>query len=102
MNKYHNKRVIVDGIRFDSIKEANRWNELCLLQRAGKIKELRRQVPYVIIPKSVHGRAIKYVADFVYIEDNKEIIEDTKGVRTQLYKIKKRLMAEQGNIIQEI
>ena len=50
-NKYHNKKVTVDGITFDSVKEARRYSELILLQRAGKIKDLRRQVKFELIPK---------------------------------------------------
>lgn len=92
--KYRNKKTSADGIRFDSKREANRYIELKLLERAGAIKDLRRQVPYVLINKSRYGRAIKYVADFVYYEGNKRVVEDVKGVRTPVYKLKKRLMAE--------
>lgn len=94
MPKYHNSKTVIDGIRFDSKKEARRYLELKMLERAGVIKDLRRQVPYVIINKSRYGRAIKYVADFVYYEDDKLVVEDVKGVLTPLYKLKKRLMAE--------
>lgn len=97
-NKYHNRKTSVDGIRFDSKKEANRYIELKLLERAGVIKDLRRQVPYVIINKSRYGRAIKYVADFVYLENGQLVVEDVKGVRTPVYKLKKRLMAERFGI----
>ena len=92
--KYRNKKTSVDGIRFDSKREANRYMELKLLERAGIIKGLKRQVPYILIDKSRYGRAIKYVADFVYYEDDKLVVEDVKGVRTPVYKLKKRLMAE--------
>lgn len=92
--KYRNKKTSADGIRFDSKREANRYIELKLLERAGAIKDLRRQVPYVLINKSRYGRAIKYVADFVYYEYGKLVVEDVKGVRTPVYKLKKRLMAE--------
>lgn len=102
MSKYHNRHMWLDGVRFDSAKEAQRWCELRLLERAGQIQELRRQVPFVLIPKSVHGKAIKYIADFVYMEDGQEIIEDTKGMQTAVYKLKKRLMAEQGKEIREM
>ena len=68
--------------------------ELKLLERAGVIKDLRRQVPYILINKSSYGRAIKYVADFVYLENGQLVVEDVKGVRTPVYKLKKRLMAE--------
>ena len=93
-NKYHNSKTSVDGIRFDSKREANRYMELKLLEKAGVIKDLRRQVPYVIINKSRYGRAIKYVADFVYLENGQLVVEDVKGVRTPVYRLKKRLMAE--------
>lgn len=72
--------------------------ELKLLERAGAIKDLKRQVPYMLIDKSRYGRAIKYVADFVYYEDDKLVVEDVKGVRTPVYKLKKRLMAERFGI----
>ena len=88
------------SIKFDSKKEANRYKELRLLRRAGKIDNLRLQVPYVLIDKSKHGRAIKYIADFVYYDNDlkKEIVEDTKGYRTDLYKLKRRLVAERYDI----
>lgn len=100
-NKYHNKKVTVDGITFDSVKEAHRYSELILLQRAGKIKDLRRQWKYVLIPSQyaeVDGkrkcieRECTYVADFVYLQDGEIIVEDTKGFRTPEYKIKRKLM----------
>ena len=94
MPKYHNCKTIVDGIRFDSKKEAKRYLELKILEKAGVIKELKRQVPYILIDKSCYGRAIKYVADFVYLENGQLVVEDVKGVRTPVYKLKKRLMAE--------
>lgn len=96
--KYRNKKTSVDGIRFDSKREANRYMELKLLERAGIIKGLKRQVPYILIDKSRYGRAIKYVADFVYYEDDKLVVEDVKGVRTPVYKLKKRLIAERFGI----
>ena len=93
MSKYGNiKTYTSDGIKHDSIKEANRWCELKLLQRAGKITELERQVPFELIPKHDGERACTYVADFVYMEDGKKIVEDVKGKRTEVYKIKKKLM----------
>lgn len=98
MPKYHNSKTVIDGIRFDSKKEAKRYLELKILEKAGAIKDLRRQVPYVLINKSRYGRAIKYVADFVYYEDDKLVVEDVKGVRTPVYKLKKRLMAERFEI----
>lgn len=98
MSKYKAKKVEVDGIVFDSKKEANRYSELRWLERGGVIDNLRLQVPFVLIDKSEYGRAIKYIADFVYTECDKEIVEDVKGFKTDVYKIKKRLLAERYGI----
>ena len=96
MSKYGNKKTDIDGITFDSKKEATAYCELRLLLRAGKIKDLRMQVPYEIVPSvKIHGvkqRAVKYIADFVYIENGQEVVEDVKGVRTREYVIKRKLM----------
>jgi hypothetical protein len=93
MNKYGNKRVEVDGIRFDSKREAARWQELKLLERAGEIKGLERQVEYELIPKQPGERAVKYIADFRYIDhDGKTVVEDTKGVKTPVYILKRKLL----------
>ena len=110
-NKYYNKKCTVNGIIFDSRKEARRYQELLLLQRAGVIKNLQRQVKYVLIPaqyesyerygkngqeltpgKKLVERECAYVADFVYVEDGKTVIEDTKGMKTKDYIIKRKLM----------
>ena len=105
MNKYKNNKVEYDGIIFDSQKEAQRYAELKLLEKVGKIKDLKRQVPFTLIPKildqngKVIQRACKYYADFVYTLNGKLVVEDVKGVRTQVYKIKKKLMLYQHNII---
>lgn len=96
-NKYQNKKVSVGGIVFDSTKEANRYKELKLLERAGVIKDLRMQVKYELQPKfTVSGktiRAINYLADFVYYDCNqrREVVEDVKGFRTEVYKLKKKM-----------
>ena len=93
MNKYGAKKVVVDGQVFDSKKEYHRWCELRLLERAGKIKGLCRQVSYELIPKQNGERACTYVADFVYKDSTgNTVVEDTKGVRTDAYRIKKKLM----------
>lgn len=94
MSKYHAQPTLADGIRFDSRKEAARYRELRLLEQAGAIHDLRLQVPFVLLPKSQYGRAVKYIADFVYMEDGRQVVEDTKGYRTDVYKLKRRLMAE--------
>lgn len=102
-SKYNARETWVDGIRFDSRKEAARWNQLVMLERAGVIMGLRRQVPYVLIDKSAHGRAIRYIADFAYMQDGQEVVEDAKGVKTPVYKLKRRMMAERyGIIIKEV
>jgi len=98
-NKYHATKTIVDNIKFDSKKEAKRYSELKLLQRGGEIFDLELQVPYILIKKSKYGRDIKYIADFVYKDKSgRVVVEDSKGVKTDIYKLKKRLMAEIYNI----
>lgn len=97
VSKYKNRKTVVDGIEFDSKKEANRYQELLLLQKSGIITDLKRQVPYTLVPvfnlNKKRYRSMIYIADFVYKENGKEIVEDTKGYRTEVYKIKKKLMA---------
>ena len=104
MTKYHNQHVRTsDGIIHDSQREATRWMELNILQRAGKIKNLNRQVKFVLIPKQVEyvgkkvkvvEREVSYIADFVYIDNEtmKTVVEDSKGVRTKDYIIKRKLL----------
>ena len=85
-NKYSAKKVTVDGIQFDSKKEANRYCELKLLERCGAITDLELQKEFLLIPaQKINGkvveRAVKYKADFVYKENGKIIVEDVKGYR---------------------
>ena len=96
-SKYGAKKVNYNGIVFDSKKEANRYRELLLLERAGAITGLRLQVKYELIPsQKIDGKVVErpcsYVADFVYQQDGKTVVEDTKGVRTEAFKIKKKMM----------
>lgn len=116
-NKYNNKKVEIDGIIFDSKKEAKRYSELMLMQKAGEISELRRQVKYVLIPQQrmpdtigprggikrgvVLEKECAYIADFVYFDNQlgRYIVEDTKGFRTDAYIIKRKLMLKVHNII---
>ena len=92
-NKYGAKKVkTFDGQVFDSQKECQRYGVLRLLERAGKIQHLQRQVKYVLIPKQDGERACTYIADFVYHQDGKLVVEDCKGFRTDSYKIKRKLM----------
>lgn len=94
-NKYGAKKIKdpATGFVFDSKKEFIRWCELRILERSGSISDLKRQVKYELIPKQVGERACTYVADFVYIDsDGNKVVEDTKGVRTDAYRIKRKLM----------
>ena len=97
--KYHAKKTELDGITFDSKKEANRYAELKLLERSGAIHNLQRQVRYELIPaqkkdgKTVE-RACHYIADFVYEDSGKTVVEDVKGYRTKEYVLKRKLMLQ--------
>ena len=93
-SKYHNKWVEVDGIKFPSIKEAERWKTLRLMERAGEIVGLKRQLRIELVPKTKLYRAVSYVADFVYFDKRagKTVYEDVKGMKTEVYKIKKKLL----------
>jgi hypothetical protein len=81
-----------NGAVYPSRKQANRAAELYLLQRCGAISELQEEVDFELIPKQNGERACKYRADFVYIEDGKKITEDCKGFRTEVYRLKRKLM----------
>lgn len=108
--KYRNKRITVDGITFDSQKEAVRYQELKLLERTGYIQNLQRQVPFVLIPKQERNgklieRPVIYKADFVYTENGEEVVEDVKSeaTKTKEYIIKRKLLLWQyGLIIKEV
>lgn len=101
VSKYRNKKVTVGDNTFDSLAEARRWQELVILHDAGAISGLQRQVKYEI---KVNGRHICfYVADFVYNENGKAVVEDVKGVRTPVYQLKKKLLrATLGIAIKEV
>lgn len=120
-NKYYSKKIEVNGIVFDSKKEAKRFGELSLLEKAGTITELQRQVKYVLLPAQrepdtvgkrggiIKGKTIEkecaYIADFVYhdAETGALIVEDTKGFKTKDYIIKRKLMLYiHGIRIQEV
>ena len=110
-NKYQAIKTKVNGIEFDSRKEARRYQELLLLERAGAIHNLQMQVKYELIPvqhetyerfgtkgqklkdgKRLLEKECSYIADFVYEENGKLVVEDTKGVKTKDYIIKRKLM----------
>lgn len=78
--KYGNRKTVYEGITFDSQKEARRYRELRLLQKAGQISELKLQVSYILIPAGNGERAVKYIADFTYVENGRQIVEDIKLV----------------------
>lgn len=96
-NKYNAKKTVVDGIEFDSIREADRYCELKLLEKAKEIRNLELQPRFLLQDKfkdkmGTTHRKIEYVADFLYIDnDGKAIVEDVKGVLTDVYKIKKKM-----------
>ena len=112
MNKYGNKKISYNGIVFDSKREAKRYSELLLLERAGAITNLELQKSFELIPAQYEDvsreeyikskgrktkgkcleRAVTYKADFYYIENGKPIVEDTKGFKTKDYIIKRKLM----------
>jgi len=91
LGKYHNKITLVDGIKFHSKKEAVRYQELKLLHDTGVISELKLQVRFPIV---VNGKKIcTYISDFTYFDNKgKFFCEDVKGVRTQIYRLKKKLV----------
>jgi hypothetical protein len=108
-SKYGNKRVVAaDGLTFDSKREHARWLDLTLLERAGEIRELKRQVRY---PLTVDGKPLRYpsgriatyVADYTYwdVRRGKRVVEDAKGMRTDVYKLKRAIMAANGYDILE-
>lgn len=113
-SKYGAKKTVVDGITFDSRKEARRYGVLKALEQDGEISDLQRQVPYELIPehrepdiigpRGGHKKgkliesACKYVADFVYIRNGEQVVEDVKGVRTPEYRIKRKLMYDRFGI----
>lgn len=98
-SKYKNKKIFIDGIKFDSIREGNRWCELKILERAGKISDIELQPIFIICPSVIwNGRKLaarKYIADFMYTENNKKVVEDSKGAITKIYSLKRSLFLTQ-------
>lgn len=104
--KYGNQKPTYNGVKFDSKAEMMRYIQLSDMEAKGEISQLRMQVPYELQPsfkiENKTIRAIKYVADFVYIDkDGKEHIEDVKGMETKEYILKRKMMAYRGYIIEE-
>lgn len=95
--KYSNHKTVLDGIQFDSKLEAQRYAELKLLERAGKIKDLQLQPGFELIPSFKKNgktyKGCKYIADFRYYDVDRGvvIVEDAKGYETEVYKIKRKL-----------
>ena len=116
MTKYKAKKTYVNGIEFDSRKEARRYQELVLLEKAGVIQNLQLQEKFLLIPsqyKTVYTnetykvgankgllktkevcieKPVVYIADFTYVQNGEKVVEDTKGVKTKDYIIKRKLM----------
>lgn len=101
-NKYYAQKCKINGTTFDSRKEARRYAELQILLKSGQICDLQRQKKYILIPlqRDENGklieREISYVADFVYKENGKEVVEDVKGYKEgaayRIFSIKRKLM----------
>lgn len=103
-SKYHSRKTKVAGITFDSSREAKRWKELQLLEAAGEISDLTRQQKFILIPSQrVEGKLVErecsYYADFTYRDkEGTFVVEDAKGFRTDVYKIKRKLMLQRFGI----
>ena len=103
MTKYHSRKITRDGETFDSVKEFNRFRELKLLERAGKITGLKRQVKFELIPSQrIDGKVVErpcsYIADFTYWQDGQLCVEDVKGYKEStayaVFVIKRKLMLQ--------
>lgn len=94
-NKYKNKKIIIDGIKFESKAEGKRYSELKLLERAKKISNLELQPCFILQPSFKKNgktyRKIEYIADFQYEENGQVIVEDVKGMKTKEFQIKRKL-----------
>lgn len=103
-NKYGARKVVVAGLKFDSVREANRWNALRWLEWSGRISKLERQVKYVLAPSVKFAgekkakAALRYFADFRYVEKGQTVVEDAKGRQTEAFRIKRHLMKSVHNI----
>ena len=96
-SKYRAKKTVVDGITFDSQKEADFYCELKMLRMAGEVIDFERQVTFELQPKFKHSgkteRAIKYIADFVVkYKDGRTVVVDVKGDKTDVYRIKRKML----------
>ena len=93
--KYGNRKTVVDGIKFDSKAEAERYRELKLMEQAGIITDLQLQPKFPLIPTFRKNgqtfRGITYIADFAYTENGRKVVEDVKVFKTAVYKLKRKL-----------
>lgn len=89
-SKYKNIKITVDGILFDSKWEAKRYGILRMRQHAGEITDLKLQVAFDLAVNGISNG--KYIADFTYLENGQLVVEDAKGVMTDTFKLKKKLM----------
>ena len=100
-HKYNAKKIVIDGIEFDSKKEGKRYQELKMLEKAGKIKDLQLQ-PVFLLQEGFYyqGKAIRqitYRADFEYVDEKgNRVVEDVKGFKTDVYKLKKKLFLKKN------
>lgn len=104
MSKYRNKKTQYNCITFDSKLECERYKTLKALEEVGAISDLRRQVKFELVPQckvdgKVKYRAKYYIADFVYIQNGEQIVEDAKGYRTDIYRLKAHLMLYRYGIV---
>jgi hypothetical protein len=91
MNKYHAKRTLVNGIVFHSGKEARRYQDLIVLERAGKIRDLELQKRFDLVINGI--KICTYVGDFYYFDEaDLPVLEDVKGYKTQIYRLKRKLV----------
>lgn len=108
-SKYGATKVTVDGVTFDSKREARRYADLKLLERAGDIRNLELQPKFPIVIKgeevriksrgySKKGRAVKYIADFAYFRGHERIVEDSKGFDTPVSRLKRALVEHIYNV----
>lgn len=104
--KYGNVKVVIDGEKFDSKREAGHWLELKARQCAGEIRNLKRQVPFDLFAPAIGGGWVTvaiYLADFTFLErdggdDWTAVVADSKGARTQMYQLKKKWLRLQSGI----
>lgn len=106
-SKYKANKIEINGIKFDSEKEAKRYTELKMLEKAGVIAKLQLQVPFVLQDAfEFNGekiKAIKYIADFTYWENGELVIEDVKGMKTDVYNLKRKMfMCRYKKYIREV